>query len=430
MGTPPLIHLKRLPRFNRLLIVINLLGVNTWMSMKALSGLKVIDLTWNIAGPYCTKLLADLGSDVIKIERPEKGDPSRMEGPFPNDEPNLQASGLYGYLNNNKKGITLNLKTEKGKEILKYLVREADILVENFSPRVMPSLGLSYEVLKEINPRLVMTSISNFGQSGKYRDHQATELITQAMSGYISSIGEPTREPLRAGGRLRMLEYIAGAFAGMATLTAVLGRRRSGVGEHVDVSITEVGLLQRSYPTVQNSYPTSPSKHTERYVMMPSVEKCKDGYIGINLLTGQHWQDFCLMTEMYDWIDDQRFTTLNQRLKHKEVFRARFDKWLMKHTRKEIIQLGREWRIPVTPVPSFDEMFEFPQYKEREFFIKVDHPVMGTVDQPGAPYRLSETPWKINNPAPLLGQHNTDVYHKLIGLKDEEIQELEANGVI
>ncbi|WP_342514585.1 CoA transferase [Sporosarcina sp. FSL K6-1522] len=400
------------------------------MTKQALSGLKVVDLTWNVAGPYCTKMLADLGAEVIKIERPGIGDPSRLEGPFPNDQPDLEASGLFTYLNNNKTSITLNLKKERSVEIIKDLVRDADILVENFSPRVMPSLGLSYEVLKEINPRLVMASISNFGQTGKYRDYKATELITQAMSGFASSIGEDTREPLRAGGKLRMLEYIAGAFTGMSILTAITGRRRTGEGRHIDVSITECGLLQRSYPTVQNSYPTSPSKYIRRYVMMPSIEKCKDGYIGITLLTGQHWQDFCVMTEMYEWMEDPRFTTLDNRLKHKKMFQDRFDEWLMRHTREEILALGRDWRIPVTPIPDSGEMLDFPQYKEREFFVEVEQQKIGKVAQPGAPFRMSKTPWGITTPAPLLGQHNDNVYGERLGLSEETIQSLTTEKVI
>ena len=400
------------------------------MDQKALSGLKIIDLSWHIAGPYCTKLLADLGAEVIKVEQPGCGDPSRKEGPFPNDEPDPERSGLFAYLNHNKKGVTLNLKTERGTAILKKLVREADILVENFSPRVMPSLGLSYDTLKEINPRLVMTSISNFGQVGDYRDYRATELITQAMSGFISSLGDPEREPLRAAGQLRILEYITGAFAAMSTLAAIAGRRKWNEGKHIDVSITETGLLQRSYPTVQNSFPTSPSKHTRRYTMLPSIEKCKDGYIGINLLTGQHWQNFCLMTEMYDWVDDPKFTTLFHRLQHKGEFRERFDQWLSEHTREEIIQLGAEWRVPVTPVPTFKEMLSFPQYTERDFFIEVTHPKIGAVVQPGAPFRMSQTPWAINNPAPLLGEHNLSIYKDVLGFSESELKQLYSENII
>lgn len=399
------------------------------MEKQALSGLKVIDLSWHIAGPYCTKLLADMGAEVIKIEQPGTGDPSRMEGPFPNDEKDLDASGLFGYLNNNKKGITLNLKSANGGQLLKDLVRDADILVENFSPRVLTGLGLGYDDLKELNPRLIMTSITNFGQSGEYKNHRATEIVAQAMSGFASSIGEEEREPLRAGGNLRMLEYITGTFAAMSTMAAVIGRRKNNVGQHIDVSITECGLLQRSYPSVQNSFPTSPVKFTKRYRMMPSIEKCKDGYIGINLLTGQHWQDFCMMTEMYDWIDDPRFALLFNRLKHKEEFQARFDEWLLAHTKEEIFKLGAEWRVPVNPVPSFEEIVDFPQYKERDFFVSVQHPKMGEVLQPGAPFRMSETPWKINQPAPLLGEHNSHVYSEL-GLSSQTIEEFLQKGVI
>ncbi|WP_050616113.1 CaiB/BaiF CoA transferase family protein [Bacillus testis] len=400
------------------------------MGNQALSGLKVIDLSWHIAGPYCTKLLADMGADVIKVERPEKGDPSRWEGPFPNDELDLNASGLFGYLNNNKRGLTLNLQTGQGKEMIKTLVSEADILVENFSPGVMERLGLGYKELKSINPRLIMTSISNFGQQGKYRNMKATEMITAAMSGHMGQIGESDREPVRAAGSLRMLEYIAGTFAAMSTMAEIVGRKPGGAGKHLDISITECGALLISYRTVQNSYPTVPAKYIERYMMIPSVEKCKDGYIGISLLHGRHWQDFCYMTEMYDWAEDPRFMDLFKRIEHKEEFKARLDPWLMAHTKEEIFKLGSEWRVPITDVPSFEEMLSIPQYKERNFFIQVDHPVMGSVMQPGAPYRMSESPWRINYPAPLLGEHNEEIYKNRLGFSDEKIALYQKEGII
>ncbi|MGM9922743.1 MAG: CaiB/BaiF CoA transferase family protein [Bacillus sp. (in: firmicutes)] len=399
------------------------------MAEKALSGIKVIDLSRNIAGPYCTKLLADYGAEVIKIEQPQVGDPSRQEGPFPNDEANIEASGLFAYLNHNKSGITLNLKSERGASVLKKLVEDADILVENFSPKVMSSLGLDYDTLKEINPGLIMTSISNFGHGGEYQDYKATELITQAMSGFLSQIGDAAKEPLRAGGPLRLLEYVAGTFAATSTLAAVLGRRRTNEGKHIDVSITECGVLQMPYRNVQNSFTTCPS-FTQRYISLPSIEKCKDGYIGINLLTGQHWQDFCFMTEMYDWVEDVRFMELFRRIEHKDVFKERLDKWLMEHTREEIVQLGFEWRIPITPILTIEDMLTFPQYKEREFFVKVNHPVMGEVEQPGAPFRLSQSPWSIDKAAPLLGEDNMQVYGSILGYSEEEIREMSTQGII
>ncbi|MBD3107341.1 CoA transferase [Bacillus sp. AGMB 02131] len=401
------------------------------MTEKALSGIKVIDLSWNIAGPYCTKLLADYGAEIIKIEQPEIGDPSRLEGPFPNDVENINASGLYAFLNNNKHGITLNLKTERSASLLKALVKDADVLVENFSPGFLSGLGLGYENLKQINPKLVMTSISNFGQSGEYKDYKATELITQAMNGFVSQIGDKTREPLRAGGALRLTEYSAGTIAAASTLAAVLGRKKTNEGTHVDVSIAECGVIHMPYRNVQHSYTTCAS-FEDRYISMPSIEKCKDGYIGINLLSGQHWQDFCYMTEMYDWVEDPRFMEQYRRVEpgNKELFRARFDEWLMRHTKEEIIQLGIEWRIPITPVINFEEMLDFPQYKEREFFVKVNHPIMGEVEQPGPPFRLSETPWSIEKVAPLLGEDNKRVFGEILGYSEEEIQEMSAKGII
>lgn len=393
------------------------------MVNQALSGLKVVDFSWHIAGPYCTKLLADFGAEVIKIERPELGDPSREEGPFPGDKKDLNASGLYLYLNNNKKSIELNLASEKGKRIARELIKKADIVVENFAPGVMERLGLGYDSIKELQSNIIMTSISNFGQTGEFTDYEATELITQAMSGWVTSVGEVEYEPLRAAGRLRILEYLSGAFAALSTLSAVLERRKTNEGTHIDVSITEVGNMQRSYPTVQDSFPSRASKTEKRFRMLPSVEKCKDGYIGVTVLTGQHWENFCAMTEMYDWIDDERFTMISQRLKHKEIYQKRFDEWLMRHTRQEIIELGAEWGVPVIPVPSFDELPEFPQYKDRNVFIEVEHAYAGKVIQPAAPARLSKTPWQLKSVAPTLGEHNKNILKNIDNVSKEGIEE-------
>ncbi len=189
---------------------------------RALSGVRVLDLTHYIAGPYCTKMLSDYGADVVKVERPGLGDAARSLGPFLNDEPHPEKSGLFLYLNTNKKSITLNLKSATGVSILKELVKQSDILVENFSPRVMPSLGLDYKTLKKINPGLVMTSISNFGQTGPYRDYKATDLNIWGLSGILYECGEPNREPLKMGNNVS--EYVAGLYAALTTLSALYYR--------------------------------------------------------------------------------------------------------------------------------------------------------------------------------------------------------------
>lgn len=194
----------------------------------ALSDIKVLDLTWYIAGPYCTKLLADYGAEVIKIEKPGCGDPARRMPPFFKDDPDPEKSGLFLHLNTNKRSITLNLKTEAGKDIFKKLVKKADIVVENFSPRVMSSLGLSYAELEKINPMIVMTSISNFGQAGPYRDFKASELVLSAMGSAMRSCGQPDREPLKLYGNV--LQYQSGAVSAVATMGTLFGARTMGEG--------------------------------------------------------------------------------------------------------------------------------------------------------------------------------------------------------
>ncbi|RLC69697.1 MAG: hypothetical protein DRI26_08580 [Chloroflexi bacterium] len=203
------------------------------MAQQVLSDVKVLDLTWYIAGPYCTKLLADYGADVIKVERPGEGDPARKMGPFFQDDPHPEKSGLFLHLNTNKKSITLNLKSDWGRRIIKELVKGVDILVESFRPGVMARLRLDYETLEKINPKLVMTSISNFGQTGPYRDFKASEIIIYGMGGAMNQTGLTEREPLKKG--LNVIQYQGGTMAAIATMMALL-LADEGIGQHVDVS--------------------------------------------------------------------------------------------------------------------------------------------------------------------------------------------------
>ncbi|MFC1868936.1 CaiB/BaiF CoA transferase family protein, partial [Thermodesulfobacteriota bacterium] len=206
-----------------------------------LSGVKILDLTGYIAGPYCTKLLADYGADVIKVENPDGGDPARKLGPFFNDEPHPEKSGLFLYLNTNKRGITLNLETETGRRIFNELAEHADILVESFSPRVMPSLGLGYENMGKINPGLVMTSISDFGQTGPYRDFKGSELIYQGYGGPMYLTGTDEGGPLKRGGNI--IQYQVGSVAAVATMVAFYGAEMTGRGDHVDIDASRAELI-------------------------------------------------------------------------------------------------------------------------------------------------------------------------------------------
>lgn len=285
------------------------------MSVQALSGIRILDVGHHIAAPYCTKLLADFGAEVIKVEKPDGGDPARKSGPFPDDQPHGERSGLFTYLNHNKLSITLNLKTDTGVKMFKELVKKVDILVENFDPHVMPSLGLAYDDLKTINSGLVMTSISNFGQSGPYRDYNATDVVLQALSGWVRTRGEPTREPISVAGGLGIVEYIGGTYAAAGTMTALTHKIGTGAGQHVEVSLVEAAASMLSHPVATDTFPRNPGWRKMRYVYTPGVEECKDGYVGINTLTGMQWKDLCTMMGMPDWAENPDFNTMVSNLR-------------------------------------------------------------------------------------------------------------------
>jgi len=394
------------------------------MTDQALSDVKVIDLGWHIAGPYCTKLLADYGAEVIKVERPDGGDPSRKAGPFPNDEPNIETSGFFFYLNNNKKSITLDIKTESGKKELRELIQWADILVENFSPRVMPGLGLDYDSLKSINPGLVMTSISNFGQTGPYRDCQATDIVFHALGEWMFYRGDPRREPLMAASGLRISEFIGGAFGASATMSALLHKKKTNIGQHVDISILEAVVQMSPYYWSGRRFALSVSPPM-RVIFTPGIELCKDGYVGLNILTGQHWVDLCGMTEMYDWVEDKNYSLLGNRAQRAQEVKDRMRPWLMARTRKEVMDEALAWRVPVCSVSTSEDVVKSEVHGDRSYFAEVEHPVMGKMTMPGAPFRMSETPWQIKSPAPLLGQHNEEIFSHFSkeGIHDTEPRE-------
>ncbi len=402
---------------------------------QALSDVRVLDLTHHIAGPYCTKLLADYGADVVKVERTGEGDPARRMGPFFEDDPHPEKSGLFLHLDTSKKGVTLNLKSEAGKKIFRELVRGVDILVESFSPRVMPSLGLDYEKLEAVNPALVMTSISNFGQTGPYRDFKASELILYGMGGAMNETGTLDRYPLKKGGRV--IQYQAGTIAAVATMIALFASRAQGAGQHVDVSIFEsqMGTIDRRMShllTYQYNNETSYRKDPE--IESPGfpvgVYPCKDGFFHI---AGGHvfWPRICQMMDRPDLVDDPGFCTpLGQRdPENLERFSIIWYPWIAEHTKREIIEAGQAAGVLCGPVNTTEDLVNDPHWSVRGFWAEVDRPFTGRVTYPGAPFKMEETPWRVSRPAPLLGQHNEEVYGG-IGYSREDLVKLEQRGII
>lgn len=395
---------------------------------QALAGLRVLDLTHYIAGPYCTKILAGFGAEVIKIEKPGKGDMARHIGPFLNDEPGLERSGLFLYLNSNKKGITLNLKSRRGVKIFKELVKGADAVVESFSPGVMERLGLDYSTLERINPRLVMTSISNFGQTGPYRDYKSPHIITWGMSGGRYTDGDPGKLPVQGGSSLS--DYVAGVFGAGGTAMALYRGNETGIGQHVDVSIFECMILIAQYPSVMCSY--WGQVHGGLAKNLLGIFSCKDGYIGVNFLTQPQWESICTFFGLPEVANEPKFQysvlTVNEDCL--DEARALFAPKIAEYRKMDLFQSAVEWRIPFGLVPTTQEIVESPQHKARGFFEEVDHPVMGKVTMPGAPFKMMETPWQLRSPAPLLGEHNQEVYGDRLGYSREDLGRLREQGII
>ena len=398
------------------------------MSSGALAGVKVIDLTHHIAGPYATKLLADFGADVLKIERPG-GDPARRLSPFHQDEPHQEKGLPFLYLNTNKRSLTLNLKSEQGRAILLELLADADALVENFAPSVMPSLGLDYETLRAHNPRLVVASVSNFGQTGPWRDYRATEIVEYALGGLMYIFGAYDREPLKHA--LNQAQFKAGTNLASATLMALYHQRLTGQGQRVDVSIQE--SIASALRDVTNNYTYTGAvrrrqpNHTGDLTRLRAVS---DGYVLPNpgLGASVDWQilvDFLEAPEL----DDPRFDNASARLENAEALGEILDRIFATKQKQEIFYAAHEKRFIYGVIDSPEETVDNPQIRAQGYYVPVEHPELGEINFPGAPFLMSGSPWRVASTAPTLGQHNGDVLGTL-GYDAAQLAYLTAAEVI
>jgi crotonobetainyl-CoA:carnitine CoA-transferase CaiB-like acyl-CoA transferase len=398
------------------------------MTATALSHLRVIDLTHYFAGPYCTKLLAGFGADVVKIERPGGGDPLRGVGPFVRGEHGLETSVPFLWLNTGKKSATLDLKTAEGADILKRLVREADVLVESFSPRVLPSLGLDYGTLAKINPGLVMTSISSFGQTGPYRDYRAESITTYALSGGMSLTGDPARAPLGSGANVA--EYSAGMHAYIGTLMAVFARAAGGAGQHVDVSVQESAIDNIEIALTEHlQLDKNPKRTNDHHSMVPwELYDCADGAVAAIGGPARHWLRAAELFEEPRLFDDAYRTPID-RIEHRSTFEPLLRPWLGRHRKKETFHAAQERGLAFGYLADPDDVLHHnPHLRERGFFVPMEHPVAGAYETCGAPFRLTATPWK-NARAPLLGEHSELVYGGL-GHSAGDVEQLRRRGIV
>lgn len=399
------------------------------MNPGALEGVKVLDLTHHIAGPWCTKLLADYGAEVIKVERPE-GDPARRMPPFFHDQTGPENSLLFLYLNTSKQGVTLNLKTQQGRQMLRELVREADLLVENFSPRVMPSLGLDYESLHEINPALVMVSISNFGQTGPYRDYRATEIVEYALGGLMYIFGAYNREPLKHA--LHQAQFKAGTDSASAALMALYHQRLNGRGQHIDVSIQE--CIASTLRDVVNNYTYTGAvrrRQPNHSGDLTRLRAAADGYVLPNPGIGarMNWDGLAEFLDAPE-LKDEKFNNPSARLANAEELGEVLDRVFLTKKKFDVFYAAHQQRYIYGVVQSPEEVLANQQYRAREYWVDLDHPKMGAMKFPGAPFLMNDSPWQVRQPAPTLGQHNRELLGQRLGHSDSDLAGLRAMGVI
>ena len=400
----------------------------------ALEGVTVLDLTHCIAGPYCTRLLAGFGADVLKIE-PPGGERGRRMAPFFQDQPGPDTSLPFAYLNAGKRSLTLDLKSAEGKDILLSLVAGADVLVENFAPRVMPSLGLDYDTLREVAPHLVMVSISNFGQTGPYRDYRAADIVEYALGGLMYIFGAYDREPLKHA--FNQAQFKAGTDAASATLMALYhqrltGGREAGQGQHVDVSIQEA--VASGLRDVVNNYTYTGAIRRRQPNHSGDLQRLRataDGYLLPNpgLGGGLNWANFVEFLDLPQ-LDDDKFRTPSARLANAEELGKILDDYFINQSKYERFYGSHERRFIFGVIQSAAEVVNDPQFAHREFFVDVEHPAMGAMKMPGAPFTMESTPWQPGTAAPTAGQHNADVLGGRLGFDSEQLALLRSRGVI
>lgn len=390
-----------------------------------LEGIRVLDLTWVLSGPYATMVLSDLGAEVIKIERPGRGDIARGNGPFIDG-----VSSYFLSLNRGKKSLTLNLASPDGKEIFWRLVKQADVLVENFVPGTMSKLGLNYEVVKEHNPRIVYAACSGYGQTGPYATKPALDVIVQGMGGIMSITGEPGGPPVRPGASLG--DIVAGLFTCIGILAALRERNVSGKGQMLDISMLDcqVAILENAFTRYFATGEVPQPLGTRHPVFTPfQAFRTQDGYIVVAIV-GDQWPLFCAAIDRIDLIDDERFQTGFSRTQHYQELAPILNEAMKKKTSREWLEELEQAQIPCGPINTIDQVAQDPQVAAREMIIEVPHPGIGEVKLTNTPIRLSRTPGKVQRTCPELGEHATEILTTILGMREDELEELRRKRII
>ncbi|MFE8702743.1 CaiB/BaiF CoA transferase family protein [Cytobacillus sp. FJAT-54145] len=377
---------------------------------QALSGMKVIDLSQILAGPYCTMVLADMGADVIKIEKHPKGDDTRSMGPYINEE-----SYMYMMVNRNKRGMCINLKSDEGKQVLLELIKTADVLVENFRPGVTAKLGIDYETLKGINPALIYCSISGYGQTGPYKHKGGFDIMAQGLSGIMDMTGEKNGKPVKVG--IAIHDIAAAQTAIQSILSAYIYRLKTNEGQYIDVSLVESGLAWTVWEAAAYFGKGEVAKRNgtaHRAAAPYQGFQTKDGFILIGAANQKLWETFCLkVVGKPEWLEDVRFSTNTLRSENVDDLEGLIEEVLKTNSSTYWLEILEENGIPSGPIYSYDQTLKDPHINEREMILNYEHPIAGPIHTLGFPAKLSKTPGKLSRPAPTLGQHNDEILKEL-----------------
>jgi formyl-CoA transferase len=392
-----------------------------------LSGVRVLDLTRVVAGPYCSMFLGDLGAEVVKVEQPGAGDDTRGWGPpFAGGE-----SAYYLCINRNKQSLTLDLKSARAVELLRDLVKAADVIIENFRPGTMERLGLGEKELRELNPRLIYASLTGFGADGPMSDWPGYDLIVQAWGGLMSITGTPEGEPVKVG--VAIIDLVAGLMLGKAVAAALFAREKIGVGQRIDTSLLEAEVA--SLINVGSNYLVGGKVPTRWGNAHPNIVpyqnfQTADGYLVIGVASEVIWKRFCEAVCDRELINDPRFADNSKRVENRSELIAILSQTFLQRRNDAWFKLLTDAEVPCAPVQTIDQVFQAPQVLQRDMLIEVEHPTAGKVRMAGIPVKFSVTPASVRMPPPLLGEHNDAILRTWLGMSAASIDELKKAKVI
>ncbi len=391
-----------------------------------LEGIRVLDMTWALAGPYCSMLLCDLGAEVIKVENPEGGDPSRRNFPF--------IEGISSYflsVNRGKKSITVNLQHPQGKEVILGLAKKSDVMVENFRPGVLDRLGLGYAAVKEVNPKIIYAACSGFGQKGPYAHRPAYDVIVQGMGGTLSITGEAGGPPVRVGFSIGDLG--GGIFTAMGILSALHERERSGLGQMIDISMLDcqMALLENAFTRFFATGEIPERIGTRHPVLTPfQALPTRDGYIVVAVPREDWWQKFCHLINRQDLLADDRFKDNPSRTKNHKELEDILSAVTRTRTTAEWVAAMEKIDVACGPVNTVDQVAQDPHTIAREMIARVQHPQAGMLRVVNSPIKLSRTPVKLERASPQVGEHTNEILKTLLGLTEEEVAGLRSGKAI